>query len=96
MTAPDDTNSESDNSVLSGTDEPLGSNPDAQLVVEYLQRCDGRNELRQRLKFHTQLPDAVLDDALVALEDAGVVTITAGYGGDRIELIPAAVERDHE
>jgi hypothetical protein len=95
MTAPDDTNSESDNSVLCGTDEPLGSNPDAQLVVEYLQRSDANSELRQRLKFHTQLPDAVLDDALVALEDAGVVTITAGFGGDRVELTTAE-ERDHE
>jgi len=80
MTAPGTNHPESDNSV-----QPLGSNPDAQYIIDTLQRCDGATT-RQRLLFASQLPEGVLDDLLVQLEAAGVVTIHPGYSGDRIEL----------
>lgn len=79
MTAPGTNHPESDNSIQ------LGNDPDAQTVVDALHRAGGELT-RQRLLFAGQFPEAVLDDVLVRLEDAGVITIHPSYAGDRIEL----------
>ena len=86
MTARDDTRAGSVNSaVQQGHSSSVRTNADAQNVIDLLQRTGGRAR-RQRLKFGTQLPDGVLDDVLLSLEEEGYITIVPSYGGDRIKL----------
>ncbi len=94
MTARNPTRAGSVNSAVEQSDSPsVRTNAEAQTVIDCLRRAGGRAR-RQRLLFGTQLPQGVLDDVLISLEQAGYITITPSYSGDRIKL--AGFERDGE
>lgn len=85
MTADDPTHADSDNSIPAGTDDPLGTDPDAQHLIETLQRSGGTIG-RRILITRTQLPAARLDAILARLEAAGLVDVQQGFTTTRIEL----------
>jgi hypothetical protein len=93
MTADNPTHAGSDNSVSTDTEvgtetemeSALASDPDAQHIINHLQRCGGRAS-RQRLLLDGHLPEDVLDIYLTALDDAGVVSRRDGYSGILVEL----------
>lgn len=88
MTASKPTHARSDNSGSRERQSDSGgvrANPDAQTVLDLLRRNGGRVR-RQRLLFGTQLPEGVLDDILVRLEEHGYVAIQPAYSGDRVVL----------